>query len=1166
MTNVCIAVCQIESHPALYVGSATAMEEPFVVGPDKASLAKLRMHGFQVEDLQNLCRTEYMNWSERRIRQIITYLDQVEPSPDLVLFPEGSLPLQCLAPLADWSGKSGATILAGSHSPVFGKKGRRYYEELRISNSELDTLRKRSCCNVLPLMRMGRTSLIPKTLYAHVEKSEVSTPDPAWPALKPYSLRKSGVNVSILPLICSEALQSHNVTKSYEIAAIVSYAPKPNYFDNYIALEVNNQRIVALCNDAAVGGSFVYTAEDTRASDWLPQAMPSGLPRGEGILIVQVDLEARSVQVGTATPRRPYRLVRLASITYEDGGHFELSQELARVRDLPDPSSRSAELQKIIGRKQAGKLQQIRMVQLEAIDSRGVESSTWWNALSFDCTVEGQSGLRDLERRLTQTCSVTMDEILKENSQIKPKSASDLVEFLQSCLQKGGRGAVPYQIAPESVKSILDRDLEAKRILDCIDAQNISLLEVTGLQEIGKSFAIRKALGQSGLGSTKIVHLGETPSVDFLIKSILTGSEGDSRSLNEDPLIAINSDSMIRALRSIRVLVIESAHHLLKRGAWRDATMPRVLKRLVEIASDLGITIIVETRRSLPLDLTNPALGAHLRVSGLDRQKLKFGISLFESQLRRNELSPHAISAGEKEFVISTLGGHPVAIALAADVMASEGRTDFLKALRSRKGFYLNYVSKLVRELGLSETENQILQVLGLSREPVPRDAIFPVFAIPINPILQDLILSGVVEQDEMGLVALAGILADHFEPRDLSDEQIQVFHETAARMFENLAERTPSNLSAAVEAVYHAGLAGVSTTISTELIDGALGTAEKLYENQEYPQARAIVKVLLKRKRSHDVLRLAALIEARSSNSNEALRITKEVLSTHPNDTWLLSELTKIALTQYQADELAEELIAIARKAGVEDVNILVTEGRFLLRKGRLLEAENACEKAVEKTERNPWPFYYLGNVRIRLGKLDKALEILLQGEQFCYRKNTRNRGAYNAIRTKLGLAYLLLGETEAAAQVVDLLIEETPTRPEVIRLHAMATATKDGPGKAYELLQKLNPDTIKSRNERCEFHLFMGLNHLQAGNNSEALEHFFKAHKADRSNVFVMMKWARTHFEMGNSLLSSDSEAYKYHFDQCADIVRQILSFDRDNAEGIELFHHLHDLGVSV
>lgn len=1168
MTLLRIALCQIECHPALYAGYWGPLEEPFVPKFDSTSLSLLSSKGLDVTKLQNACIKEYTEWSKVRLRAIIDYLSKIEKAPDLIIFPEGAIPLPCLSILADYSAELGFVILAGTHTPRLGRSGRRYYQELNLSKSDLKTIQNQNAMNVLPLMRQGKTVLVAKTLHAPFEMCEISPPEKERPAFRSYSFSVDDTRVDVLPLICSEALRLHNVSKPYDLVTVQAYDGKPAQFLDYIRQQVRNQNIVALCNDGRFGGSYVFTAVDKRNPNWLSKTFPSGLGRGESLLIVDVDLEVRAVQVGTSSPRRPLTLARLASITYEDSLQSAISDDLGRIGKIKEPGVRSYELKTILKRQHANNLQKTRIAFLYDQESRELPIKEWWNALGEDCKITGIPSLTNLERRLAATCHEAITEILKSTSGLASDVATHLVEFLSKCLRKGGNEkTTPFFLSSEATKvAVVDRDSEVKRVLDSVDDRSIRLVEISGLEQIGKSAIIQKALAQSGISSIIHVQLTETSSIEYLLYSITKQGGGDIKPPYDDPLQTVNNTQVINAIRSSRIIYIESLHHFQDHGTWRDELVPKVLRTLIEIATDSDTTVIFESRWRVPLDMENPSIRTHIRVSGLEKQHMEFGISLFDAQLRRNALSSAAVGEHDKEIIVSKLGGHPVAVTLAADVVFEEGIESLLTTLKEKRGFFLNYVKKLVSGLNLSKDENLILQILALARRSVPREAIFASVEFSAALIVQNLVNCGALELDSLSLVQLPGILRGYFNPQLLSQPQKQIFHKNAAESFKRIFEKDQEKIWAVVEAEYHAGLAGIDIDISSELIDGVYATFKRLYEEQSYNQARPIIKALLNRQRTHDLLRFSAIIDARTNHLEDALETVKEIFSKHPNDTWILSIITRIAINQYQADQIAEELISIARNAGFEDVSLLITEGRILLHKKRLPEAYRVFSRAVELTTYNPWPFYYLGRTHLQMGDVDKAIDVLYDGEEFCYEIDSRNRQAYNAIRTELGLAYIFSDQIDLASPIIDSLIEEEPDRPEIIRAHAALTIKREGIQKAHIALKRLGEAKIKSNSDRCLYHLLCGKFYQGIDDLPKAVDEFTKAHEAERTNVYVMMKLAETHFHLGKLAWKNQSEGYQFHYDTCARTVRKILEFDNNNSVGLRLFQDLHDLGVQV
>jgi tetratricopeptide (TPR) repeat protein len=195
-----------------------------------------------------------------------------------------------------------------------------------------------------------------------------------------------------------------------------------------------------------------------------------------------------------------------------------------------------------------------------------------------------------------------------------------------------------------------------------------------------------------------------------------------------------------------------------------------------------------------------------------------------------------------------------------------------------------------------------------------------------------------------------------------------------------------------------------------------------------------------------------------------------------------------------------------------------------------------------------------------MRMGSLSAAIETLEDGQAFFYSQELRSRRALNAIRTQLGLAYLLANDSEAAGRVLDPLFEDDPESPEVIRAYAALTIQREGIQQAEKAFKRLSEAKNRNRFDWCQFHLFYGLFQLGIGNSYEAAKEFALAHKADRANVFVMMKWARTLYDLAMQRYLEGDEVYQQYVTDCGEVVRKILEFDVDNPDGIDLINSLH------
>ncbi len=1168
MKTVRIAICQLESHPALYFGAAALLEEPFVPAHNKPSLAKLGARGIDVISLQQGCLEHYLGWNQVRIASVLTFLETVAPLPDLVLLPEGSIPIELLPSVGEWSSKTGATVLAGTHTPRRTPHAQECYRAIGLDAKGMRQLFKYQSSNVLPLIRTGHAVIIPKRHASPFETSTSSTVLPATPSLRPFSSGAPQHIFELLPMICSEALQLSTVAKPYDVVGLLAYDSRPTQFGAFISTQVRNKKAVAFCNDGAFGGSSIATALDNRMSSWLHETLPNGLPAGDAILVADIDLDVTAVEVGTAVPGVSMRLVLLASIVGEHHPASEAARQMAEVRELGQSTARAAQLEELL-RRPLETLQRVRLDQLLTVEARGLPSEELWRELGRDCILPGLSSLRELEAQLSSRCSRYLTPLLGSSLTQKEEVAIPFMQYLAECNRRMGAQAPDdtKAKAEDYAIAIVDRERETSSVHLFLDEPTQLVLEVTGLNGIGKTSTLKKALTQSGISATLRIILTDTSSVDYILYSVLQYGGGQPRPPYSDPAQVASGPALRAALRSIRVLILEGAHYLLDRDAWRDARFPSVIAALLDSADATRTKIIIESRHELPLALGHPASRAKLHVRGLSKEANRFGVALFDAQLRRVNLLPSVVGDREKSTIVDKLGGHPVAIALAADVSYEEGVDALLASLRDRRGFFLHFLEELVRGLKLTDDQATVMRLLCVARSGVPRAVILESVPFAAGPSLRELIAMGAVEVGPNGWVEVASVLRDYFDSSEVPPDVLKSFHAAAAQALARMVQESDGGaVGLAVEAEYHAALGGIESPVSTGLVDGAVATAQEFYAQQRYDEAAAILAPLARAKQSLDILRLAAQVEARRNNFDAALSFAREVFKRNPRDTSLLAELSKITLTQFQ-DEITEQLVSIARSSAVEDVSIMIVEGRLHLRRGNFPAAETVLRKAAQLTEKNPWPFFYLGRTLIRSGKLDEAIDVLHAGEEFYFKVEARGRAALDAIRTQLGIAYLLDDKLELAATILESVLQQDKPNPEGIRALAALAIKRDGVKEAHQVLERLQEAGIKSRADEAQFRLLYGLFYLGIDDLNKASAEFGKAHNADRTNVFVMMKWARTLFDLAVSRFSESDETYKVYVTDCARLVRKILEFDPDNHEGVRLMESLRNrFGVDI
>src|SRR5262249_38319216 len=149
--------------------------------------------------------------------------------------------------------------------------------------------------------------------------------------LAPLYLTLAGQRSRVLPVVCAEALQRYTVSAPYDLAVVCAYNPGTEPYDPFVDHHVFNRIPVVLCNDGRYGGSGIHVPTDRRMNLWWwSEPFHGRLPRGDGIVIVELDWDSLATQVGVADPKSSVNLSSVAAITYEgaEDKTYSASEEL----------------------------------------------------------------------------------------------------------------------------------------------------------------------------------------------------------------------------------------------------------------------------------------------------------------------------------------------------------------------------------------------------------------------------------------------------------------------------------------------------------------------------------------------------------------------------------------------------------------------------------------------------------------------------------------------------------------------------------------------------------------------------------------------------------------------------------------------------------------------
>jgi hypothetical protein len=153
LTGLKIALVQLTSHPALKIGGADYLCQPYIPNSNILPLADLERHGLesQVEDLSSSYRERYLRWSEQRLTSVLQYIAGFSPAtgtvdrvPDIAVFPEGGVPRRLVKVLKKYCKASKAAIFAGTHAFAIDDRSTRDYLELGLHFQEEEVSNERN--------------------------------------------------------------------------------------------------------------------------------------------------------------------------------------------------------------------------------------------------------------------------------------------------------------------------------------------------------------------------------------------------------------------------------------------------------------------------------------------------------------------------------------------------------------------------------------------------------------------------------------------------------------------------------------------------------------------------------------------------------------------------------------------------------------------------------------------------------------------------------------------------------------------------------------------------------------------------------------------------------------------------------------------------------------
>ena len=1004
-----VGIAQILANPAYADELVSSIQEPtFPDGNEKVGL-------FSIAGLEpinalrlNIAET-YINHLSRKLDAVIRFASAA--GVELLLFPEYSIPAECLPLCRTLSEELKIPIIAGSHVVTLSAAAQQVYRALGLVSIDtartlsLDDKVKQAVCIVFIPGESIR--VFPKYVKSKWEACLIS----GSPALHSFDLNTRGGKVEVQVLICIEALSEQQFAREKHTHArlitIPAFSPTRDDFYQFAKLSLLQGKCTLFANVGEFGGSKGF-ARAEKATYWFSDKDGTAeVPQhAEALIVMEADLEKQFEIRRSSVEHAALTDVKAFPLLYEMGSpeprqYIDIVKDCATSLDLAEIGRRVEPFTTLSDRVFPKFLQEkLRHFVSHVVPSgtaTSQEAMNWIRPL----TVADAPSTDYVRWNLCNKAIATVNELMMSGGYVtKTKSLLDvyaylmtkrneLAEFVQppdnaeETEQKPG--SISVQAPSPDIPAFFDREHAHDKIRAFVNQSTERAFVLKGMRGIGKTSLVQEAFRQAIPRTTKRIwlQLTEGTSHPRLLAELayacnLQIAEGitlvDSATLMqlEQRLISYLSQN------SNLVIIFDEFQFLLNTsGEIEDTGIRNLLLKMVSVAEKSKYFFISHLNPKLPPELESVC--SHYHLQGLvakDTQRL-----LQHWFQASGEMPPGGLPVPSERF-LSFLGGHPLAAKVAARLWAEHPSQELVDDLSIFKELRDTIVTFILGRLKTTPPEADLLSFASVFRLPAPREVFTRWRGEEANFLLNSLTSQYLIESSEKGY-QLHPLVRD-FYYSGTSPKRAVEFHRTAAKFyiesFETLRKTTkelnPEHLG---EAIHHFLAAGDKRRVQDlafyrqELKPVALTH----YRRREYKMALADYKVLVDLDRNDADAHLhLALIYGRQKQWGDAELHFGQAQTLRPDAYWIMQGFGAVLLDGNRIEE-AKHLLHRAEEVNPYSSATLISLGRLYERERDDPSAEYYFRRALEMDRNSSFAYYSLARLLYRQGDIRNAYDM---------------------------------------------------------------------------------------------------------------------------------------------------------------------------------------------